>query len=155
MTSDAKRYRAFISYSHLDKEWLDKLQATLKPLVRNQTIDVWADTRIKTGDQWKDAITQALARARVAVLLVSRNFLASDFIADEEIPPILSAAKNDGLTVVWVPVGASLYEETDIAAYQAAHDPSKPLNGLSEADLDTALVAIAKEIRDAAQSRKH
>ena len=81
---------------------------------------------------------------------MSRNFLASDFIADEEIPPILAAAKSEGLTIVWVPIGASLYEATDIADYQAAHDPNKPLNGLTEAELDSALVSIAKEIRDAA-----
>lgn len=144
------RDQVFISYSHLDKDWLDKLQATLKPLLRKQTIDVWADTRIKAGAQWKDEIKQALARAKVAVLLVSRNFLASDFIADEEIPPILSAAKHDGLTVIWVPVGACLYDETDIAAYQAAIDPGKPLNGMKDADQDAALVTIAKAIRDAA-----
>jgi internalin A len=119
-------------------------------MTRKQAIDVWADTRIKTGDQWKDEITKALSRAKVAVLLVSRDFLASDFIADEEIPPILAAAKDEGLKIVWVPVGASLYEETPIMHYQAAHDPRKPLKGLSEADADEALVAIAKEIRNTA-----
>jgi hypothetical protein len=144
------RDQVFISYSHLDQDWLDKLLATLKPLTRKQAIDVWSDKRIKTAAKWKDEITEALSRAKVAVLLVSRNFLASDFIADEEIPPILAAAKSEGLTIVWVPIGASLYEETDIADYQAAHDPNKPLNGLTEAELDSALVSIAKEIRDAA-----
>ena len=144
------REQVFISYSHLDQDWLDKLLATLKPLTRKQAIDVWSDKRIKTAAKWKDEITEALSRAKVAVLLVSRNFLASDFIADEEIPPILAAAKSEGLTIVWVPIGASLYEETDIADYQAAHDPNKPLNGLTEAELDSALVSIAKEIRDAA-----
>ena len=98
----------------------------------------------------EEEITRALERAKVAVLLVSRDFLASDFIADEEIPPILKAAKEVGLTVIWVPIGASLFEETDIAAYQAAHDPSQPLNTLNEGDLDQALVSIAKAIRDAA-----
>jgi hypothetical protein len=146
------RDQVFISYSHQDKDWLDKLHDTLKPLMRNQTIDVWADTRIKTGAKWKAEITQALARAKVAVLMVSRPFLASDFIADKEIPPILAAAKHEGLTVVWVPVGACLYDETDIADYQSAIDPAKPLNAMSEPELDAALVKIAKDIRDAASS---
>lgn len=86
------RDQVFISYSHLDKKWLGRLQTALKPLIRKEKIDVWADTRIRTGQNWKGQITQALARAKVAVLLVSQNFLASDFIADEEIPPIIATA---------------------------------------------------------------
>jgi hypothetical protein len=132
------RDQVFISYSHLDKKWLGRLQTALKPLIRKEKIDVWADTRIRTGQNWKGQITQALARAKVAVLLVSQNFLASDFIADEEIPPILAT------------VTASLYAETDIAGYQAAHDPARPLDSLSSSQLSQALVAIAKIIGDAA-----
>tara|TARA_R110002072_G_scaffold284587_1_gene449014 strand:- start:31606 stop:35547 length:3942 start_codon:yes stop_codon:yes gene_type:complete len=150
--TQAMRDQVFISYSHRDKEWLDKLHDTLKPLLRKQTIDVWADTRIKTGAKWKTEITKALARAQVAVLLVSRNFLASDFIADKEIPPILAAAENEGLTVVWVPIGACLYEETEIAEYQSAIDPATPLKSLPEAEQDAALVEIARKIRNAASS---
>ncbi len=144
------RDQVFISYSYLDKDRLDNLLATLKQLTCTQAIDVWSDNRTTTGVKWKHEVTEALARAKVAVLLVHRNFLASDFIADAEFPPILAAAKSEGLTIVRVPVEASLYDETDIADYQAAHDPNQLLIGLSEADLDTELVAIAGEILDAA-----
>jgi hypothetical protein len=144
------RVQVFISYSHLDKKWLGRLQTVLKPLVRNEMIDLWADTRIKAGEQWRKEITVALAKARVAVLLVSQNFLASDFIANEEIPPILAAAKDEGLTIVWIPVTASLWEETEIAKFQAAHDPQRPLESLGRAELNRALVAIAKKIGVAA-----
>jgi hypothetical protein len=52
--------------------------------------------------------------------------------------------------VVWIPVTASLYDETNVADYQAAHDPAHPLDALKPAEVNKALVAIAKIIRDAA-----
>ena len=139
----------FISYSHKDKVWLDKLLDTLKPLVRKGSVTVWADTQIRPGDQWRDEIKSALSSTKVAILLVSTNFLASDFIAKHELPPLLKKAKAGGLTVLWVHLSSSLYEETGIEDYQAAHDIAKPLDSLSESEQAKALVEIARKIRDA------
>ena len=135
-----------MSYSHRDKRWLDELVITLKPLTRKRKIQVWDDTKIHAGDKWRMEIEQALSRAKIAVLLVSRYFLYSDFIADEELPHLLNAAKKEGLTIVWIAVGFSSYEDTEIADYQTVNDPSRPLNSLSESQMDFELVKIAKVI---------
>ena len=87
-----KRTQVFISYSHSDKKWLEELQMTLKPYVRDHRLDVWDNTRIPKGTKWKEEIKKALDKAKVAALLVSRYFFASDFIAGNELPDLLDAA---------------------------------------------------------------
>jgi class 3 adenylate cyclase len=145
----ATREGVFISYSHRDKEWLSLLQTHLRPYVRGGTVSVWDDTQIKAGAEWQKEIGDALARARVAVLLVSPHFLESEFVAREEWPALLAAARQEGLTVIWFVVSACSYRETDIPTYQAALDPERALDSLSPADQNRALVSVCQKIKEA------
>jgi hypothetical protein len=142
----SERDQVFISYSHADARWLKTLRIHLEPYVRNTTITVWDDSMIKAGADWKASIRQALASTKVAVLLVSPAFLASKFIAEQELPPLLEAAKSDGVAILWVPVKTSSFKLTPIEAYQAAHPPERPLASLSPAVRDRALVKICEVI---------
>ena len=123
------------------------LKTALKPLVRNKEISIWDDTQIKVGTEWREEIKAALAKAKVAVLLVSPSFLASDFIAKHELPPLLEAAKTDGLIILWIAIRTSMYQETELEHYQAANDPSKPLASLKTAQRDRELVDICTQIK--------
>jgi len=120
------RDQVFISYSHRDKQWLERLQVHLKPYVDRALVDAWDDTRIEAGARWRPEIDAALDRAKVAVLLVSPDFLASDFIGKVELPTLLDAEEKEGVTILWVPISASGYDVTEIAGYQAAHNPAQP-----------------------------
>jgi len=144
------RTQLFISYSREDADWLRRLQIVLRPLTRNQNLDVWDDTRIQDVSKWRAEIQQAVALARAAVLLVSPNFLDSECIANDELPPLLKAAEEEGLTILWVAVSASLYEVTAIAAYQAANNSATPSDALSSSALNAELVKIAQKILEAA-----
>ncbi|MGF1978943.1 MAG: COR domain-containing protein, partial [Nostoc sp. CmiSLP01] len=144
------RNQVFISYSHQDQQWLTKLQKHLKPMIRNnQNMVVWDDSKIQPGANWREEIEKALAAAKVAVLLVSPDFLASDFIAENELPPLLDAAEAEGLTIIWIPLTYSGYEETEIEKYQSVHPPNQPLDSLNSAQENQAWVKISKEIKAA------
>ena len=133
MTSTG-RTRVFISYSHRDSTWLKRLQVHLKPLVRNKQIEVWDDTRIDAGMKWKDEIRRGLEGAGAAVLLISADFLASDFIAESELPPLLEAAETDGVVILPVILKPSRFTRTRLGEFQAVNDSDRPLIGLSEVE---------------------
>jgi hypothetical protein len=136
----------FVSYSHKDKKWLDLLQVHLKPLLRDGDIDLWDDTRIQPGDDWKGEIDRALARARIAVFLISKDFLASDFIHDEELPVLLEAAEQRGTRILPVILSHCLYAESKLGRFGAVNDPKKPLQGLTPVKRDEVLRDLARTI---------
>ncbi len=100
----------FISYSHKDEEWKDRLRPHLKMLEQQDRIVVWDDRKIGAGDQWYDEIGQAVNRAAVAVCLISADFLASDFVTKEEIPHLLERCERDGMIIIPVLVRPCLWK---------------------------------------------
>lgn len=119
--------RVFISYNHKDKRWLDDLLTSLKPCVRNATISVWSDKEFQAGQKWFAEIQKAVNHVGAAVFLVSPDFLASDFINDRELGPLLERAEQDGVRILWIPVRPSAYKASPLKDYQALWDPDKPL----------------------------
>ena len=89
----------FVSYSHKDKKEKDDLLIQLKVIKGAGLIDHWSDDRIGAGAEWEQEIHQAIAQARVAILLISANFLASDFINDIEVPALLERHEREELTI--------------------------------------------------------
>ncbi len=138
--------QVFISYSHADGPYLDELHIHLRPFLKREDFELWDDTRIAAGDQWRGRIETALAHAGAAVLLVSPTFLSSEFIDRHELPPLFEAARKRGLRIFWVPVSASAYDETEIASFQALHDPRVPLDQLGPAERNAAWVKICRQI---------
>lgn len=90
----------FVSYSHKDEKWKDLLLAELEPLVGNSQIVAWHDRLIAPGEEWYEAIQDAMARATLAVCLLSPDFLVSDFCTKEEIGYLLDRRQRDGLRLV-------------------------------------------------------
>ncbi len=141
------RKKVFISYSHKDKAWLDRLRTHLKPLIRAGRIDLWDDSRIAEGQRWRKEIRQALGATKVAVLLVSPDFLASDFIATDELPPLLAAAEDEDVHILPVILKPSLFAETpSLSRFQTVNDPATPVIDMAEGDQDRVFRDVAKAV---------
>lgn len=146
--NDPQREHVFISYSHKDTKFLDQLLTHLKPLERAGKLTKWSDKQIAAGSEWFSEIQESLARTKVAILLVTPNFLASDFIHQHELGPLLRQANAGGVQILWIPVRACSYEETALKNYQALSSPDKPLAQM-KAERDAAWVKICREIKKA------
>lgn len=139
--------KVFISYSHNDAKWLERLRVHLTPLEREGIIDLWDDTKIVAGAQWKETISEALKTARVAITLVSADFLSSDFIAQYELPNLLSCAADGGTVILPVIVSPCLFNESDLKVFQAVNPPDKPLSAMKRSDREQVWVKVAEVIR--------
>jgi RES domain-containing protein len=144
------RNRVFISYSHKDSKWLKRLQVFLEPYEREGVLERWDDTRIDPGGKWREKIKEAIESASVAVLLISADFLASDFISENELPPILSAAEDKGLVILPVIISPSRFERTPgLSQFQTINPPSDPLIKMSKWKREDLLDKIAQAVETA------
>jgi hypothetical protein len=146
-SKDSPANTVFISYSHADSRFLQRLLIHLRPLEKRGLIDLWADTKIHVGDIWRDEITQALSRARVAVLLITADFMASDFIIENELPPLLEKAEAQGVTIIPVILKACRFErDRSLSRFQAVNNPKIPLISMSSNDREKLYERIAQTI---------
>jgi len=134
--------KVFISYSHKDREWLERLQVHLKPL--KGSLDVWDDTRIRPGDSWREEIHAALAEARLAILLVSADFVASDFIIGEELPALLRSARAGGTEMLVVVLSPAMLSAVEgLTEIQTVNDPREPLIGMDKVKREQVFLQVA------------
>lgn len=140
----------FISYSHADIQWLERLKKHLKVLAKySGKVEYWEDTKLRVGDKWREAITTAINNSNVAILLVSTDFLASDFIASDELPPILRKAEEEGTRIVPIIVAPCSFELSELSEFQAINSPDRTLADLQgdEASIDRVYLELVKTIQ--------
>jgi internalin A len=147
------RTGVFISYSRNDKRYLEELHAQLAFYVRSGLVNAWDDTKILPGVKWHDEIDKAIQAAKVAILLVSADFLASDFIARKELPPLLKAAAHEGTTILCVILRPCVFSDTELAQYQTVNAPSNPLSTMSRGKRDAVWREVATRVKDILQGK--
>jgi hypothetical protein len=142
-----QRTTVFVSYCHRNKRWLDRLKVHLKPYDRRGDLDLWDDTKIDPGDRWHAAISDAIDRAAASVVLISADFLASDFVAIHELPKLLLKAERAGARILPIFVEpCELTNHPELAAFQALNSPTKPLAETSRVEAERVLVRAVEVI---------
>lgn len=143
-----KPVKIFISYCHVDKIWLERLKTHLKVLSNlNIDVDYWDDTKIKAGRVWVKEIEQNLNSATLAILLVSTDFLASEFVMRKEIPQLLEKAEKQGTTIMPLLVAPCMFTDSDISQFQAINSPENVLEDMSKTDQDRIFIKLMHEIK--------
>ena len=138
-----------VSYSHADEKWRNELRKFLKPHIRQQRIRIWDDTAIDAGDKWREEIRKAFGSANVAILLMSQDFLDSDFISEKELPLLLDRAKKKegSMTLLWIAVRPSGYKgQPEIEPDQALNNPDRPLSRLRKPAWELELTKVVEKI---------
>ncbi len=145
----AARDAVFVSYSHDDQEWRRKFTLMLAPLVRDRRLELWDDTHVPAGDDWRRNIDDGMRRAGVALLLVTDSYLASRFIMEEELPALVT----HGVRLVPVLVGDCLWDQVPLlASVQWAHDPGRdgPLAAADPREVNGRIVRACKKLLESA-----
>lgn len=141
------RSGVFVSYSRKDKAEKDQLLSHLGVLQRANLIELWSDDQIGAGADWKAEISQAIARAKVAVLLISASFLTSDFILGQEIPPLLKRREHEGLIIFPVIAKACAWRTVDwLTKMNVRPKEGRPVWSDAGSHADEDLATIAEEI---------
>ncbi|TMQ08582.1 MAG: toll/interleukin-1 receptor domain-containing protein [Deltaproteobacteria bacterium] len=110
---DSMPARVFVSYSRRDAQYKDKVLKQLGVLETQGLVATWSDDRIRVGNPWYEELTNELKAANIVVLLITANFLTSDFILKEEIPRAFENQREAGARIVPVLCRPCAWETVD------------------------------------------
>ncbi len=126
----SKAKKVFVSYSHKDEDWKDLI---VEHFTVTDEFEVWDDREIELGSDWFASIKESLHEADIALLLISKNFLNSDFILNEEIYKLLERAKKENLKIVPIQLTPCAWETVDwLHPLQGYPKDNKPLSSFIE-----------------------
>ncbi|MCP4690439.1 MAG: toll/interleukin-1 receptor domain-containing protein, partial [Desulfobacterales bacterium] len=137
----------FISYSHKDEVWKDRLKPQLVSLENADRLTVWDDRDIDAGETWYPAIEKAMQTAGVAVCMISEHFLASTFCTKEEVPYLLERREKEGMAIIPVLISPCPWEaHTWLSRIQMLPGDGKSVLGNFKDDWAIPFSEVAKAI---------
>ncbi len=137
--------KVFFSYSHIDEELRDKLARSLSALQRQGLIAQWHDRRIGAGEEWRSAVDARLNDADIILLLISSDFIASDYCYGVEVKQAMKRHEAGKARVIPVLLRPTDWQGTPFSKLQALPKDAKPITVWS--NLDEAFLDVAQALR--------
>jgi hypothetical protein len=137
----------FFCYAREDETLLNKLKSHLRPLQRQGLIDVWYDRDISAGTEWEQEIKQHLNSAQIVLLLVSPDFMDSDYCYSIEMKRALERHARGDAKVIPIILRHVDWHGEPLGKLQALPTDGKPVKGPDWYDLDSALYDVTAGIR--------
>lgn len=120
-------FEIFISYSHKDRELRDKLATALSNLRNQKLIRDWHDRDISPGSEWKKEILSHLDRAQIILLLISPDFMASEFCYSIEMQQAITRHDNNEARVIPIVLRPTDWEGTPFEKLLALPSDGRPI----------------------------
>ncbi|HZF11044.1 MAG TPA: TIR domain-containing protein [Thermoanaerobaculia bacterium] len=147
MTAIGGPVRIVFSYSHRDEGWRDLIERHLNVLATQRIAEIWSYGRIGAGEPWERETLEAFDSAHLAILLISPDFLGSQYIMNIEVPRILDRHRSGELAVVPVYLRPCLWEAVSwLRKIQMRPRNGVPLSSLRGWKQEAEMARIAKEI---------
>ena len=136
----------FLSYSSEDIELKKSLLTQLKVLtISDKHINIWDDGLLQAGDQWNKKIKEKLHSAHIVLMLISANFLTTDYILNIEVQNTLERLKNDEVSALPIILSPCAWMQTPLSQFQALPRKGKPVTDYP--DRNTAFFEIVTGIQ--------
>lgn len=147
-----KSLKVFVSYSKADRKHLETLEKHLSPLTRDETLLTWTDKELLPGAEWDDTIRHQLATADVVLLLVSADFMATDYIW-KEITIAMERHERGEALIVPIIVRPCIWQDTAFARFNALPEKGQPIT--QWANEDEAWMKVAQQIKRLSDKMNH
>jgi TIR domain/Effector-associated domain 2 len=139
--------QVFFSYSHKDEDLRDELSTHLAIMKRQHVISEWHDRQLRPGDEWQESIDERINKAQVILLLISANFLASDYCHEIEMKRALERHENREAVVIPIILRPCDWKGALFGKLQALPKDAKPVT--TWPNRDEAFTNVAQGIRRA------
>jgi internalin A len=124
----------FICYAQANERTVKQLIPSLKVLARRGYVAPWRDTDLVPGEDWDETIKERLAEAKIILFMVSREFLASDYITQQERPLAMKLMGEEKAVVVPVILSPCSHTEEDFARLENLPRKGKPVSSFNPRD---------------------
>jgi len=143
--------KLFISYSKHDAVHLEAFKKHLMPLSRDEKIITWSDKNLLPGEEWDKSIRHELESSDVIVLLISADFLATDYVMDVEVPRAVERHNSADAVVIPVIVRPCMWQYSSFALLNALPAKGKPITTWE--NQDDAWREVAEKIKFAVEKQ--